>query len=132
MIRFLISTLIYFGSAAIGITAAALIIPDVHIEASGFIAVVVVYAVLQSVLTPFIAKMAMKNASAFLGGTALVSSFVSLVIAAAIGDSLTISGGAATWIAATVVIWLVTAVASLIVPLLLVKAGVQAARAKQQ
>ena len=48
-----------------------------------------------------------------------------------IGDALTIDGGVSTWLAATVIVWLATALATLLLPIILVKAGVEAARARK-
>ena len=48
-----------------------------------------------------------------------------------IGDSLTIDGGVSTWLAAIVIVWLATALATLLIPLILVKFGVEAARARR-
>ncbi len=127
MVRILVRVLVFLVSAAVGILVAAAVLDDVRISASGFLFVVIIYTVIQSVISPFIAKMAALHASAFLGGTGLAATFVALLLAKLFGDALTIDGGVTTWIAATVIVWLVTAVATLCVPLLLVKAGVRAA-----
>lgn len=132
MIRLLIRILIYFGSAAVGILAASLLLEDVHLETTGFLAVVIVYAVVQSVMTPFVTKMAAKNATALLGGTGLLAALLALVVAVALGDALSISGGVGVWLAATVIVWLVTALATLLLPLGLVMLGVDAARAQKE
>jgi MFS-type transporter involved in bile tolerance (Atg22 family) len=68
-----------------------------------------------------------RNANAFLGGVGLVTTFVALLLAQTFGDALTIDG-VGTWIAATVLVWLATAIATLLIPLILVKLGVEAAR----
>jgi hypothetical protein len=130
MIRFLIRAAVFLASAAVGLLAADALLDDVSVSASGFAMVVVIYAVVQSVIAPFLTMTAAKNASAFLGGTGLVASFLGLLAASWFGDALTISG-ATTWILATLVVWLVTALASLLLPLLLVKAGVERARARR-
>lgn len=124
----LISALVFLGSAAIGLIAADLILDDVEVTASGFIFVVVLYAVIQAVIAPFLMRVAAKNATAFLGGIGLVATFVALLAASYFGDALTISGGATTWISATVIVWLVTAVATLLLPFILVKSGIQKVR----
>ncbi|CAM3248020.1 hypothetical protein NODU109028_06585 [Nocardioides dubius] len=132
MIRLVLRILIYFGSAALGILAASVLLDQVQVEPVGFLAVVVVYAVLQSVLTPFITKMAATRATAFLGGTGLVASFIALAIAVAWGDAVTIDGGLWVWVGATVIVWLVTALATLLLPLVLVKAGIEALRESKE
>lgn len=129
MIRFLIRTAIFLGSAAIGILAAVLLLPEVSVSASGFVVAVVIFAVAQNVLSPFITKIAARNAPAFLGGIGLVSTFVALVIAAAFGG-LSISGWR-TWILASIVVWLVTALATVLLPMVLLRDEVEERKKKQ-
>lgn len=131
MIRILVRALIFLGSAAIGLIAAALLLDGFDLDSGGFALVVVIYAVVQMILSPFLMKFTARNAAAFMGGVGLLATFVALLVASLVGDSLTITGGAATWIAATVVVWLVTALATLLLPFALVRAGVESARAKR-
>lgn len=128
MIRFLVRTAVFLGSAAIGLLAASVILDGVSLSASGFVLVVGIYAVIQSVISPFLARIAAKNASAFLGGVGLVATLIALVVASLAGDALVIRGGITTWLSATVIVWLVTAIATLLLPVAFLKAGVQAAR----
>ncbi|RVW10041.1 hypothetical protein EGT67_07360 [Prescottella agglutinans] len=119
MIRFLIRCAIFLGSAALGILAAVWLIPEVSVSATGFITAVILFAIAQSVLAPFITRLAERNAPAFLGGIGLVSTFVALLIASAFGG-LSISGWR-TWILATIVVWLVTALATVLLPLVVLR-----------
>ncbi|WP_107772491.1 phage holin family protein [Nocardioides sediminis] len=128
MIRFLVRTAIFLVSAAVGLLVTAWLVDGFDVSAGGFVTAVVLFAVIQSVLAPFIAKVTARNASALLGGVGLLSTFVALWLTALFGDALTIDGGATTWIAATVIVWLATALATLLLPLILVKAGIEAAR----
>jgi hypothetical protein len=128
MIRFLVRAAIFLVSAAVGLLVTAWLVDGFDVSAGGFVTAVVLFAVIQSVLAPFIAKVTAQNASALLGGVGLLSTFVALWLTALLGDSLTIDGGATTWIAATVIVWLATALATLLLPLILVKAGIEAAR----
>lgn len=120
MIRFLLRIAIFLGSSAIGLLVAAWLVPGVSVSAWGFITAVVIFAVAQSILSPFFLKMASRYASAFLGGIGLVSTLVALVLASALTHGLTIRG-IGSWIAATVVVWLVTAVATVVLPALFLK-----------
>lgn len=129
MIIFLIRVLIFLGSSALGLWVASLLLDGFHVTPSGFLAAVVVFTVAQSVLSPFIAMMANRYASAFLGGIGLVSTFVALLIASTFTGGLTIDGGAATWIAAVVVVWLVTALATWLLPFLLLRKRLEERRA---
>lgn len=128
MIRLLWKTLVFLLSSAVGILVADALLDDMRVEASGFIVVVVVYSVIQAVVQPFVTKMAALHASAFLGGTALVATLVALLIASLLGGDALEIDGAVTWIAATVIVWLITALASLLIPFLLIKAGVERLR----
>ena len=119
MIRFLIRTAIYLGSAALGILAAVWLQPEVSVSASGFVITVVVFAVAQTVLAPFIMRVAARNAPAFMGGIGLVSTFAALLVASLFGG-LSISGWR-TWILATIIVWLVTALATVLLPMVLLR-----------
>ncbi|MGV0780366.1 phage holin family protein [Mycolicibacterium sp. XJ775] len=120
MVRFLLRIAIFLGSSALGLLVAAWLIPGVSVSAWGFVAAVVIFAVAQGVLSPFFLKMASRYASAFLGGIGLVSTLVALVLASVFTHGLSISG-IGSWIAATVVVWLVTAVATVVLPAVFLK-----------
>lgn len=126
MIRFVIRAAIFLGSAAIGLLVAALVIPGVSVRVTGFVLAVVIFAVAQSVLAPFFAKMASRYASAFLGGIGLVSTLVALILASVLTSGLTISG-IGSWVAATVLVWLVTASATMLLPVVFLKKKAAAA-----
>lgn len=126
MVIFLIRVAIFLGSAALGLWVASLVVDDLQVSASGFVTAVVVFTVVQAILTPFIAMMARKYASAFLGGIGLVSTFVALLVAQEFTDGLQITGGAATWIATVVIVWLVTALATWLLPFVFLRKRLQA------
>ncbi len=120
MIRLLLRTLVFIGSSAIGLLAANWLVPGVRVNATGFIVAVLIFAVAQAILSPFFLKMASRYASAFLGGIGLVSTLVALILASVFTDGLSIRG-IGSWVAATVVVWLVTALATLLLPMLVLK-----------
>ena len=126
MVIFLIRVAIFLGSAALGLWVTSLVLDGFHLSPGGFVTAVVVFTVAQAILTPFIAMTARKYASAFLGGIGLVSTFVALLLAQAISDGLRVTGGAATWIAAVVLVWLVTAVATWLLPYVFLRKRLQA------
>lgn len=127
MIRVLLRAVVFLGSAALGLLVASLVVPEMSIDGWSFVVVVVVFAVLQSVLAPFILKIAMRSASALVGAAGLISTVASLLITSAVLDGLRISGGVGTWVYASVVVWLVTMLGALVLPLLVLKRGAQAA-----
>lgn len=128
MVRALLRAVVFLGSAALGLYVASLVVPEMSLDWRSFVVVVVVFAVLQSVIAPFITKVAIRGASALVGAAGLLSTVVALLITAAWLDGLTISGGVGTWLYASVVVWLVTVLGALLLPLLLVKRGARAAR----
>jgi hypothetical protein len=116
----LLSTAVFLGSAAIGLLVASWLVPGVEVHLAGFIVAVVIFAAAQAILSPFFLKMASRYATAFIGGIGLVSTFVALLLSSVLTGGLTIRG-IGTWIAATVVVWLATAVATLLLPMLILK-----------
>jgi len=131
MIMFLVRALIFLASAAIGLIAADVILPDFAIDWRswwGFVLAIVLFAVLQSVLAPWLARVARRNAPVLLGGIGIVSTFVALLIVVLIpGAGLSISG-AVTWVLAPVIVWIFTALATLLLPAILIKRNVDERR----
>ncbi|MET0996185.1 MAG: phage holin family protein [Mycobacterium sp.] len=127
MVLLLLRAAIFLGSAAIGLLVAAWLVPGMSVSASGFIVAVVLFALAQAILSPFILKMASRYAAAFLGGIGLVSTLVSLILASIFTDGLRIEG-LGSWVWATVVVWLVTAVATMLLPLIVLRNRTDAKR----
>jgi MFS family permease len=120
VIRFLLRVAIFLGSSAIGLLVAAWLVPGVSVSALGFITAVVIFTVAQAILSPFFLKMASRYASAFLGGIGLVSTLAALILASVLTHGLSIRG-IGSWVAATVIVWLVSALATLLLPVLILK-----------
>jgi Mycobacterial 4 TMS phage holin, superfamily IV len=120
VIRLLLRTAVFLGSAAIGLLVAAWLVPGVSVSVSGFITAVVIFSVAQAILSPFFLKMASRYASAFLGGIGLVSTLAALILASVLTHGVSIRG-IGSWVLATIVVWLVTAVATLLLPILVIK-----------
>jgi hypothetical protein len=130
---FLIRGLIFLVSAAVGLIVADLILPGFQIDWSdwwGFILAIVIFAVLQSILTPWIATVARRNAPALLGGIGIFSTLIALIVVVlipsagiTIGEPLVL-----TWILAPMIVWLVTALATLFLPMIFIKKKVDERR----
>lgn len=128
MIRLLIRAAIFLGSAAIAVWVTSLILADgMSVPFGALLYIAVIFAVIQVILTPFFFKMTRKYANAFIGGVGLISTFVSLLVTTVLISDFSITG-VATWIAATVLIWLITAIASWLLPLWLLKEKVKGRR----
>ncbi|MCV7433159.1 phage holin family protein [Mycolicibacterium bacteremicum] len=120
MTRLLLNTAVFLGSSAIGLLVASWLVSGVTLRPLGFLTAVVIFTVAQAILSPFFLKMASRYATAFLGGIGLVSTFAALFLASLFSSGLSIRG-VGSWIAATVVVWLVTAVATVVLPMLVFK-----------
>jgi Mycobacterial 4 TMS phage holin, superfamily IV len=118
MVGFLQRIAVFLGSSAIGLLVAAWLIPGVSVSVWGFIAAVVVFTVAQAILSPLVFRAASRYASAFLGGVGLLSTLIALILASVFTHGLTIRG-LGSWILATVVVWLVTALATVALPVLI-------------
>ncbi|MBN8882312.1 superfamily IV 4 TMS phage holin [Salana multivorans] len=110
MIRFLVNTVINLASAAVALLIAGAVLDGVEVPVLGFVWAVLIFVVASGLLTPFIANMARKYAPAALGGIGLIATVVALWLATLFGG-LTIRG-VTDWILATVIVWLVTSLAS--------------------
>ena len=120
MKRLLLRIAVFLGSSALGLLAANFLVPGVSVPLWGFVTAVVIFTVAQAILAPFFLKMATRYASAFLGGIGLLSTFVALLLASLLSNGLSIRG-VGSWIAATVVVWLVTAAATVVLPMLVLR-----------
>ena len=120
MIIFLIRVAIYIGSAAIGLLVASWILPNFVLTANGFIVAVVVFAVVQTVLSRVGSWTASKFAPLAAGGVGLVSTFVALFVAQIFPEGLGIHG-INTWILAPLIVWIITTLGSWLLPLVFLK-----------
>jgi hypothetical protein len=111
---------VLLGWWAIGLLVAARVVPRVSVSVSGFIVAVVLFSVAQAILSLLILKLPHGYASLLLGGTGLVLTLVALILASVLTDGLSIRGRAS-WIAATIVVWLVTTVGAILLPDTLVR-----------
>ena len=128
MIRMLIGLLISLLSNALGLIVAALVLGDrMELSASAFIVAVVVFTVVYAIAQPFLTQMAMTKVPALRGGVALIATLVALLITAAVSDGLSITG-VTTWILATLIVWVVSLIGALLLPLVLVKKAVEERR----
>ncbi len=128
MIRMLLRLALHIAGNAIGLWIASLLLSDMSLEASGFIIAVLIFSLAEIIVQPTLMKMAIKNnGSAIQGSTALITTFIALVITDLVSDGLSISG-VATWLLATLIVWLATMLAGVILPLLFLKEVVQTKR----
>ena len=121
MKRMLVRVALSLGSVAVALLVAWLLLgEDFRVTVLGFITAVIVFSVAQVAVSPVVDKLARRYAEPLLGGVGLISTFIALLVATLLSGGLRIHG-VSTWIAATLIVWLVTALATLVVPRLLAK-----------
>jgi hypothetical protein len=128
---FLIRAAIFVVSAALGLVVADLLLEGFHIDWSdwwGVVLAVLLFTVLQSVLAPWVFRLTRRHAPAMLGGIGIISTFVAIVVVVLIpGAGIGISAPV-DWLLAPVIVWLVTALATWLLPPLFIKRQVQERR----
>lgn len=130
MIRLLAQTALTLIGNALGLIAAAIVLPDFRINGFGFTVSIIFFTVAQIILAPFVLKLAIKHAPAFRGGIALVTTFVVLILTTLLTDGLRVNG-IATWVAAPLIIWLATVIAGILLPMVIFKKAVANSRDNQ-
>ncbi len=111
----LLRAVVLLGSWSIGLLVAAWVVPRVSLSVSGFLVAVLVFSATQAVLSLLILKLPHGYASLFLGATGLALTIVALGLASGLTHGLTIHGFAS-WLATTVVVWLVTTIGAISLP----------------
>ena len=111
----LIGVGVRLGSAAIGLLAVVLLLPEVSLRIGGLVIAICVFALAQTLAAPLVTKLSTRYAPALLSGIGLVSNLLALAVTTILGE-LSISGWR-TWVLATMVVWLVTTLATVLLPL---------------
>ncbi|QDO88175.1 phage holin family protein [Ornithinimicrobium ciconiae] len=120
MLRFLAQMALAVLANAVGLLVASLVVPGFSMQPVGFVIAVVIFSVLQGVLSPFMLSMSLRYMPAIRGGVALVTTLVSLVLTNWLTDGLNISGLTA-WVLGPFVVWLAVLLAAVVLPLFLFK-----------
>ena len=121
MIRLLIRTGIALLGAAIGLIVAAVVLgDDMTLDGPAFVLALVIFVVLTAVLEPLIEKIGDEHMSIIAMFSSLITTFLALLITELVSDGLTISG-ATTWVLATLIVWVCTALATWILLRMFIK-----------
>ena len=127
MVRFLARTALYLLANSLGLIAAAVLLDGFTLDPVGFVVSVLVFTAVETLLGPFVVKMAIQYAPALRGGIALVTTFVGLLITSALTDGVRIEG-LTTWLVAPFIVWAFVLVAAILLPLVLFKKVLSEAR----
>ena len=90
------------------------------LDSSGFFIAVGIFAAVDIIAQPLIIKIGWKHVQALTGSSALLSTFVALVVTTIVSDGLRISG-ATTWLLATVIVWAASLLAVVVLPVTIFK-----------
>jgi uncharacterized membrane protein YvlD (DUF360 family) len=120
MLRFLAQLTLSVAANAIGLLAASLLVDGFSIDGVSFVIAVAVFSLATTILGPLIIKIALTSAPYLVGGIALVTTFVGLLVTVLVSDGISIDG-TSTWIISTLVIWIFSIIGSLVLPLFLFK-----------
>lgn len=120
MIRVLLSIFAYLIANAIGLLIAIVLLPGFTVDPLSFVIAVAVFSLVQVVLGPVITKISIKNFPQLMGGIALVTIFAGLLVTDMIMAGMQI-GGIANWLAATLLVWLGSLIASILLPIYVFK-----------
>ena len=121
MTTLLFRTLIYIASAGLGLIVADLALEGFQIDWSkwwGFVICIVIFAILQSILSPWISRLADRYAPVLLGGIGIFSTLIALVIVVLLPIGGLRIVDVAGWILGAVIVWLVTALGTILLPLI--------------
>jgi len=134
VITLLFRALMYLVSAGLGLIAADLLLEGFQIEWDkwwGFVVCIVIFAILQSVLAPWVSRMADRYAPVLMGGIGIFSTLISLVIVVLLpigGLRIVDFSG---WLLGSVIVWLITALGSVLLPLVFLRKKVDKARSRR-
>lgn len=120
MIRFLAQTALGILANAVGLLVASLVVPGFSMRPIGFVVAVLIFSVLQALLSPLMVSMAVRYLPAIRGGVALVTTLVSLILTNWLTDGLNIQG-AMGWVLGLFVVWLAVLLAAVVLPMFLFK-----------
>lgn len=99
----------------IGLIVAGWVVPGVSVSASGVIFAVAFFSLAQTTLSVWILKLPQEWVALALGGTGFVLTVAAMSLAAAFSHGVSISG-LASWVAATIVVWLMTTICAILLP----------------
>jgi uncharacterized membrane protein YvlD (DUF360 family) len=113
MVRTLIKIGLTIAGNAIGLFVASLLLDGVNLDVGGFLIALIIFTVAELLIEPIIEKLFTQHAEKLRVLSALVTTFLALLVTDLISDGLDIEG-AGTWILATVIVWLGTLLAGVI------------------
>lgn len=134
MITFLFRALMYVISAGLGLIVADLALEGFQIQWDqwwGFVLCILIFAVLQSVLSPWVSKIADRYAPVLMGGIGIFSTLIALVVVVLLPIGGLRIVDLVGWLLGSVIVWLITALGSVLLPLIFLRKKVDKARSRR-
>lgn len=120
MIRLIARIILNILSNAFGLIVASILVDGFSIDNISFVTAILIFSLSTAILGPLIAKIALTSAPFLMGGIALVTTLVGLVITNILSDGLSITGLSA-WVISTLIVWIFSVIGNVLLPLLLFK-----------
>jgi uncharacterized membrane protein YvlD (DUF360 family) len=120
MKRILLPAILTLLGNALGLWIASLLLDDMSVDGVAFLVAVLIFTGLMVVLHPLVTKLTADRAGALEGASALITTFLGLLVTELVSDGLEISG-LGTWVLATVIVWVAALLAGVVLPRLLVR-----------
>lgn len=120
MMRLLATAVVALIANAIALIVGAWVLPGMSLSWVAFVIAVAIFTVVAVVIDPLIRQVSVTKAPVLIGSSALVSTLVALIVTSLVSSGLRISG-ISTWILATVIVWAVSVIARMILPMLVFK-----------
>ena len=130
MLRFLAITILTLLGNALGLLLASWILDGFNLSAAGFLWSVIFFTIAQFILTPFVLSMSLRYMPVLRGGIALVTTLVVLWLTTLFTSGVEIKDLTA-WFLAPLIIWLVTVLAGVVLPLFIFKKTLSNAKEKR-
>lgn len=134
MITFLFRALMYVISAGLGLIVADLALEGFQIQWDqwwGFVLCILIFAVLQSVLSPWVSKIADRYAPVLMGGIGIFSTLIALVVVVLLPIGGLRIVDLTGWLLGSVIVWLITALGSVLLPLIFLRKKVDKVRSRR-
>ena len=112
-----ITAVLYLAANAIGLLVATLLIRDFSIDFLSFFIVVVVFSAILVVARPLVVKLSETMVPGLQGGVALITTFLGLFVTDLLLPGMNV-GGFVNLLLATLVVWIGTLIATLVLPML--------------
>ena len=123
MIRLLVALAVTLIANAIGLILAAVLLDDVTLSGAAFVIAILIFSAVEVVAQPLIIKIGWRHAQPVTGASALLATFLGLVVTTLLSEGLQIQG-VATWVLATVIVWAAAMIAALLLPVYVFKRAV--------